>query len=45
LDFSLETDKEVEKILKLYFAALQNENIDSEEIKEVTYGHFQEAII
>jgi len=45
LDFSLETDEEVEKILKLYFAALQNENIDSEEIKEVTYGHFQEAII
>ncbi len=45
LDFSLETEEEVETILNMYFAVLQNQNINSEEMKEVTYGHFQETII
>ena len=50
LDFTLETELEMEQIMRMYFAALQNETINQEEIKEVingnwTFGHFKEEII
>lgn len=44
-DFSLETALEVENILEMYFAVLENKEFNSEEPRQVTTGHFLEAII
>ena len=45
LDFSLETEQEMQYIITIYFAALHQKIVNDEEIKGVTYGHFQEAVI
>jgi hypothetical protein len=45
LDFSLETEQEMQYIITIYFAALHQKIVHDEEIKGVTYGHFQEAVI
>ena len=44
LDFSLETEEEMRKVIGMYFDRL-NGKVINEEIEKVTYGHFLEGVI